>query len=108
VVALSGDHPVGVDIERVDEASGLASARVVLHPEERAGSADELTKVWVRKESLLKATGDGLRVAPADIRLSRPVDAPRLLEWVGRELPAASMRDLAIDGYSACLTVLAS
>jgi phosphopantetheinyl transferase len=33
----------------------------------------------VRKEAVLKATGDGMFVAPADIEVSGPAEEPRLI-----------------------------
>jgi 4'-phosphopantetheinyl transferase len=108
LVAVSRGRLVGVDIEKLDAAGPMARRDAVLHPDERARDTEELTTTWVRKESLLKATGDGLRVDPAEIRLSDPDEEPRLLEWAGdRVLAATWMADLRIDGFTACVTVLA-
>ena len=107
LVAVSCHHRVGVDIERLDAAGTLASTTVVLHPEEHARGAAELTRVWVRKESVLKATGEGLRVDPAQVRLSAPDEEPRVLEWPADHDPGSVwMADMRIDGYAACVSVL--
>ena len=106
VVALSRDRPVGIDIELAGAAGRPGPTEVLLHDRERAATAEERTTVWVRKESLLKATGDGLHVDPTLIRLTAPDRRPRILEWPGGEAPAAWMQDLDIDGYAACVTVL--
>ena len=106
VVAVSTDHPVGVDVERLDRAWPAGSTDLLIHPQEHHPDASAgLTRLWVRKESLLKATGDGLRVEPALLRLDDADEGPRLLEWPdGPEV--ATMRDLEIEGYVACVSVL--
>lgn len=35
----------------------------------------------MRKEAVLKATGDGMFVAPADIEVSGPTEEPGLIAW---------------------------
>jgi 4'-phosphopantetheinyl transferase len=108
LVGVSREVPIGVDVEK-DVAAGPAGAADLLHAEERARTSQERTTVWVRKESLLKATGDGLLVDPTRIRLTDADEEPRLLEWSGGpSLPGTWMHDLSIDGYAACLTLLGS
>ena len=107
VVAVSIDHPVGVDVERLDRAWPPESADLLVHPQEHHPDASaDLTRLWVRKESLLKATGDGLRVEPALLRLSGPREMPRLLAWPGGAVGTTALQDLPIDGYLACVAVL--
>ncbi len=59
-------QPVGVDVERLREV-GEGAARFVLTAEERqlldeaGGGSSALLRLWVRKEALLKGTGEGLR-----------------------------------------------
>jgi 4'-phosphopantetheinyl transferase len=108
VVAVSTDHSVGVDIERIDQTWPTGTADLLLHEDERAHDAAALTTLWVRKESLLKANGDGLRVEPSGLRLTDPVELPRLLQWTNGPGVPAAMQDLEIDGYAACVTVLES
>lgn len=106
---------------------GLAAAEapVGLDVEERARPMDELDShirssgeppgdlhvYWTRKEALLKATGDGLKVAMTDLTVS-PADAPAaLLAWRGRpDLPARTvLRDLEAPdpAYAAALALIA-
>ncbi len=81
VVAWSLHGPVGVDVERGRAADFDGFPGVVLHPAERAHGVGQLTRTWVRKESLLKATGQGLSVDPAAIRLTEPWAPPALVAW---------------------------
>jgi 4'-phosphopantetheinyl transferase len=69
VVAV-GSRPVGVDVEPL------------LGPGGPAVGDDEL-RTWVRTEAVLKATGHGLEVDPAHLRLSAPATPPRLVTWQG-------------------------
>ena len=82
------------------------STDLLLHPQEEAHGPADLTTLWVRKESLLKATGDGLRVEPAFLRLSDASEMPRLLDWPGGAVGPTALQDLPIDGYVACVSVL--
>jgi 4'-phosphopantetheinyl transferase len=109
VVAVSPEAPVGVDVERLDAPRFAGFDAVALHPHEIAPTLETRAVTWVRKESLLKATGDGLHVDPRRILLSDPDQPPRLVEWAAPRPPveAAWMRDLDIDGHAGCVTVLA-
>jgi 4'-phosphopantetheinyl transferase len=108
-VAVSPYGPVGVDVEEDSGRIGDDIARHLLAPGEAAGGSSGLLAYWTRKEALLKATGDGLRVPLGDLRVSAPDEPPRLLSWEGR--PGLSgrmaMRGLAPrTGYAACLALL--
>lgn len=106
--ATSDAAPVGVDIDAVDATKFNGFDGVVLHPHERAHAPVERAVTWTRKESLLKATGDGLTVDPRLVRLSDPDASPVLLEWSGGPAPhTVWMFDVAVaDGYRAALTVI--
>lgn len=111
VVALTDAGPVGVDVERSDAAAFGGFDAVGTHRRERPGSTRDRTVRWVRKESLLKATGDGLAVDPTRIRLTGADRGPALLGWDGPGAPTGPvwMADLSIGpGYVAAVTVLAA
>ncbi|MER7516258.1 4'-phosphopantetheinyl transferase superfamily protein [Streptomyces sp. NPDC126499] len=90
-VALTSGTPVGVDVERVTDLAGLPLP--VLSGEERTvfdrvpepERAAAFTAYWVRKEAVLKATGEGLRVDPARLTVSAPDRPAELLGWRGRD-----------------------
>jgi 4'-phosphopantetheinyl transferase len=107
VVAVTAAGPIGVDVELVAplRTEGLA-ASVLGDGEHSAGEAD-FYRYWTRKESVVKATGDGLRAALAKVRVSGPHEPPRLLGYPGPTPLTASMADLDPGpGYLGALTVL--
>lgn len=75
------DHPVGVDVERLQDAA-MDVAKICFRPAEREwmmtsdNPNHSFTRLWTRKESFLKLTGEGL---------SRPLDAFCVLP--GRDAP---------------------
>ena len=128
-VSHAGDHAliawaaaarVGVDIECCDRPTDWrALTSEVCAPAEAAyldslppaARADAFMRVWSAKEALLKATGDGLKVAMTDLTVSA-ADAPAaLLDWRGRPgLPARMvLRDLEAPdpAYAAALALIA-
>ncbi len=97
VCAVTWDGRVGVDVEdgaRLVDCDLLAGK--ILGPEEAEayGRLPErerraaLVTYWTRKEAVLKATGDGLRVPMRALTVSGPADRPRLLHWAGRDRAA--------------------
>jgi 4'-phosphopantetheinyl transferase len=99
------DIAVGLDVE--DRTKDLTEvAGHLLSPDDPPG---ELIVAWTRKEALLKATGDGLKVPMRDLTLAN--DPARLASWKGREdLPG---RFLLYDldphpRYAAALALLRS
>jgi 4'-phosphopantetheinyl transferase len=103
VVAITDAGPVGVDAEAECAADFPGFADVALHPGERAASVDP-TRVWVRKEALLKAYGLGLAVDPSDIRL----DDEGLAAWDSPHPAPESLwlRDLTVPGHVVAVAVL--
>lgn len=103
LVALTHGHEIGVDIERVrpyPDAGALvahefSSAEQVAFGALPAGARTEgFFRAWVRKEAFLKATGEGLYRALADIEVTfGPDQAARVLS-VGGDASAA--RDWSI------------
>jgi 4'-phosphopantetheinyl transferase len=119
-VALTGVAPVGVDVEQVIDIDFSALAKSVLDSDETAGllSIRNFFVYWTRKESALKATGDGLTVPMNRVRVSAPDEPAALLRYPSRQRNrpvVARMYDLEPgsgsgggrgDGYVAALTVL--
>ena len=96
-VAVVRDALVGVDVERVSpglEVDGVAAQALA---EDEREALDRLPPwdrrrgllaYWTRKEALLKATGDGLRVPMNLVVVSGPDEPPVLRRWSGpSELP---------------------
>lgn len=119
VCAVTESGPVGVDveshevIEEADAAGGIE--QVLLTPAEREvlyefpHRAGALTRWWVRKEALLKATGEGLTIDPPRLEMSAPDETPELLSWEGRAVPSLWISDLDVGvGYEAAVVVLTS
>jgi len=108
VVALTAHGPVGVDVEQARAIDHDGMAGHVLGPDERAGDLTAFYRYWTRKESAVKATGDGLRVPLDQVRVSPPDQPARLLAYPGRPDLVATMADLAPgDGYLGAVTILA-
>jgi len=111
-VAACRDAPVGVDVEhgaRRTDYRALVSH--VLDPAEAPAAGDEAAflRYWVRKEALVKATGDGLGAGLRGIVVTPPGDAPRLLRYRARPGLRAELRDLAgRPGHPAAVAVLTS
>lgn len=68
MVAVCPTRRVGVDIEAMTAAAEVGE--VACHPDERPRDAIAATRLWVRKEALLKAHGAGLTVDPRTVCLS--------------------------------------
>ncbi|MGH3186187.1 MAG: 4'-phosphopantetheinyl transferase family protein [Streptosporangiaceae bacterium] len=115
--AGAGRRGVGVDVERVTSLNEPRLWRAVLSPAERdtfvrlgaAEQASSFFRYWVRKESVLKATGHGLSVPPTRLTVSDSGRPARLLGWAGRPFfpSTVTMCDLsAPPGYAAALTLV--
>lgn len=111
---------VGLDIEAARPALyGPELAATVLATSElaafgRTAPADRppaFLRYWTRKEAILKATGHGLSVAPADVVVSPPGEAPRLLDWTADHPrpPAVQLVDIDLDeSHTGCIAVLST
>jgi 4'-phosphopantetheinyl transferase len=120
-VAVTDVAPIGVDVEPVDRTLDVDGvAENVLAPAERDVFAEiagddarrrAFLVWWTRKEAVLKATGDGLRLDPREVVLSGPGAPPRVVGFAGRpELRAGSaLADLTPDAaHVGAVAVLAA
>lgn len=106
-VALAETVEVGVDVEQLKPISVEQLAGHVLGPDEAAVSLAEFFCYWTRKEAVVKATGEGLRMALSKVVVTRPDSPPALLRYGDRTDLVASLADLdAGDGYAAAVAVL--
>ncbi|MCI0690192.1 MAG: 4'-phosphopantetheinyl transferase superfamily protein, partial [Sporichthyaceae bacterium] len=119
VIALASAIPVGIDVEQIDPRIDipnllphvLAEVEAARLPGSNIPDIAAFYRLWTRKESILKATGDGLRVPLHAVAVSPPDQPPRLLAYEGREqlLDSTQMWDLEPEnGYAASVTVLSS
>jgi 4'-phosphopantetheinyl transferase len=116
-LAVSTAGPLGVDVEAARgeldrEVAGRVLGSAEVADLERLGPARRqsgLLAYWTRKEAVVKATGDGLRVPLTDLHVSAPDEGPRLLAWRGRPGLPGRFRLHALDpgpGYAACLALI--
>jgi 4'-phosphopantetheinyl transferase len=118
VVAVARGVAVGVDVEEVSgSADDVALEGAVLSPvEQRVVEAlpscerrSAFLRYWVRKEAVLKATGDGLALPPALLTVSRPDQPARVVHWgePSRADVPVRLHDLAPgEAFVACLALL--
>jgi 4'-phosphopantetheinyl transferase len=111
-VAACVEAPVGVDVEHVARRTDYqALVPHVLTPAEAPAATDETAflRYWVRKEALVKATGDGLGAGLRRVTVTPPGEAPRLVGYEARPGLRAVLRDLAgRPGHPAAVAVLTS
>jgi 4'-phosphopantetheinyl transferase len=117
VVAVAVGCAVGVDVERIGPFEDLVSAAAGVLDHEERGVLGELAEAerpaaffayWTRKEALLKATGQGLAIAPSSVRVTPPGRPAAVVCGPPGISPArVRMRDLdAGSGYAACLALI--
>lgn len=115
-VALTWDVACGLDIEQV-ALRGESAPSNALSPFERevlaslpaAERTGAFIRTWTRKEAVLKATGDGLLLSPADLTMSLPWQPARLDSWINRPPPHTTvhLHDLDVGPqYRASLATL--
>lgn len=107
VVVASSRLPVGVDAEPADRRDVSDVAGILLGAGEPVPADDVgLLRTWVRKEAVLKATGHGLTVDLAEVRVSAPGD-PAAVVHHGPDpgLPIA-LADLTLPGAVGAVAVV--
>jgi 4'-phosphopantetheinyl transferase len=110
---------VGVDVEPAGAASFPRFADLVLTGAEttwveRAPVQQRdlaRTAYWVRKESVLKATGYGLSLPATAVEVTAPDQPPRLVAWHSGDAPSpppVHLWDIDVgSGHIACVAALA-
>ncbi|CAM3211283.1 4'-phosphopantetheinyl transferase family protein [Stackebrandtia soli] len=114
VVAVTRSGPVGVDVEEVSERAKLpvsivlaASERALLERLYGAERTAAFYRYWVRKESVVKATGDGLRAPLSAVIVSGSDDPARLVSMPNHDASIFAMADVDIDvEHAAAVTVI--
>jgi phosphopantetheinyl transferase len=106
--AVSRDLEVGVDLEHprsFKNEAGLArricTARELQHLTQ-ATDDDELLRLWVRKEAVAKATGEGLAQAVNQLDV---LDRKVAGGWLCIDLPHVGTQDIHADGYRAAVAL---
>jgi 4'-phosphopantetheinyl transferase len=108
-VAVTDVAEVGVDVEEIVDSRGASLAAVVLPDDEQAAlsAPRDFFVCWTRKESLLKATGEGLSVSMRHLSTGLPGESAVLGRHPSRPGLRAQLFDLQPrDGHVAALTVL--
>jgi 4'-phosphopantetheinyl transferase len=114
LVVLCADHPVGVDVERLDPAidpvalarTGLSEVEVtalLAVPEEERHTL--FYRLWTRHEACLKALGSGLGHAPTIVARLVLGDSMELREPAGDNGPVVVCDLPAEDGFQAAVAI---
>jgi 4'-phosphopantetheinyl transferase len=105
--ALTRAAAIGIDVEQVVERDFAGLSRGVLAPEERVGGASDFYRYWCRKEAVIKATGEGLRVPLPEITVTLPSRPAALVSYRGAPLTCALIDLDTPAGYAGAVAVLA-
>lgn len=116
--AIAARRRVGIDIEALRPLPEAAAiAQLCFSPRERATLATlprdtlepAVLRAWTLKEAYVKATGEGLALAPEQVEVEVAPGAPPALHAVGGDTRLAarwSLRSFApVNGYIAALAV---
>jgi 4'-phosphopantetheinyl transferase len=115
VVAVTTVGPVGVDVEPADAGSFAGFSEVALTDAEAgwvgqapAPQRDRFrTAYWVRKESVLKATGQGLSIPATAVEVTPPDQPAGVVAWHSSDAVPAQLWDIDVGrNYVGCVAVL--
>lgn len=106
-VALGNGAAIGLDVEYVWEIDyGQLSSLVLAATEPPIRSIEEFFCYWTRKESVVKATGDGLSQSLTRVIVSSPSAPAEVISYGGKAV-SATLTDLKPHpGYAAAITVM--
>jgi 4'-phosphopantetheinyl transferase len=105
-VAATRAGPVGLDIEAIAGMPDVGVLRLCLSDREPMLGSSDFYTYWCRKESVLKATGDGLGLPLSAVVVSPAYEPARLVSYAGRTTTAV-LRDLVVaPGYAEAIAVL--
>jgi 4'-phosphopantetheinyl transferase len=105
-LAVTRAAPVGVDVEKRNDRRWAGLARHILASSEPLSRTADLSTYWCRKESVIKATGEGLHVPLPQVVVSPADAAPGLLSYRDGPL-TATMEDLPLGpDFAGAVTVL--
>src|SRR4051794_7640707 len=109
VVAATPAGPVGVDVEKIGGPPSRRLLSTVCTAEEQAFvlTPKDFYTLWVRKEAILKATGDGMRRRMTDVLVTPPNRSPSLVFLDEDSTPPCSMAAIDVDGYAGAVAVMA-
>ena len=103
VVAVTGAAPIGVDVEFMVERDYAGLARSFLGDGEHIDGADSFYRLWTRKEALVKATGDGLRMPLTNVVVG---GSDRAVSYAGAALSCCITGLQPRAGYIGAVAVL--
>lgn len=113
LVAVTDLAPVGVDIERIDPKR-LGAIESVMPTADRSRLAGLEGRQrcragfqnWVRRESVLKAAGDGLAGPVRELEVGDPASTTALIRYTRRDATPMRVHDLAVGPeYAAAVCI---
>lgn len=105
--AVTGLGPVGVDLERGRTVDLATVGPGVLGPgDDPVTDSDTFLQVWVRKEALVKATGDGVTAPLDQVRVTAGAWAGPRISYCGSEIDGYVVALPAPPGHCAAVAVL--
>lgn len=107
VVVAACPLPVGVDAEPVDRTDVHDVAGLLLDPDEPVPADPAgLLRTWVRKEAVLKATGVGLTVDLATVRVTAPAEPAAVVRHELGDGLGVALADVPLPGALCSVAVL--